>query len=126
MCYRDATPRRAIRADIAVRMRHRGDRHGYVAQLGAVATYGGAGSRMREHWASPTLVVHGAADLIVPVANAQALHDIAPQAEVAIFPDAGHILMTDAHEELTETMLDFMDRHPGAFMRTEPVAIIGR
>lgn len=126
VCYRDTTPPDAIRADIAVRMRHRGDRHGYVSQLRAVAKYGGAGSRMREQWTSPTLVVHGDADLIVPVANAQVLHDVSPHAEMAIFPGAGHILMTDAQEELTETMLDFMDRHPGAFRRTEPVAAIGR
>ena len=126
VCYRESTPRAAIRADIAVRMQHRSDRRGYVSQVRAVAKYRGAGSRMRTRWTSPTLVVHGAADLIVPVANAQRLKDVLPHAEVAIFPDAGHILMTDAQQELTETMLDFMDRHPGAFKRSTPVAAIGR
>jgi 3-oxoadipate enol-lactonase len=45
--------------------------------------------------ALPTLVVHGERDRMIPVANAHALSHAIPGAELALYPEAGHLLFTD-------------------------------
>jgi 3-oxoadipate enol-lactonase len=40
----------------------------------------------------PMLIIHGADDQIVPLAEAQALQQIIPDAQLTILPDAGHLL----------------------------------
>lgn len=110
VCYADTTSSARIDADVNVRMRYPTDRKGYLAQLSAVGHYGGAASRLGQ-LKVPVLIAHGTDDLIVPVANAKVLRRYLPHAETAIFRGAGHILMTDAETRLTDTMVDFMERH---------------
>ncbi len=110
VCYSDSTPHELIAADIDVRMKVAADRRGYVNQVKAVAQFGGVGDRIAA-WTRPTLVVHGDADLIVPVANAEVIKRVIPQSEVVIVPGAGHILMTDGQRALVRAMLDFMEHH---------------
>ena len=39
----------------------------------------------------PALILHGAADMILPVASSQWLASVLPHSELHIFPDAGHV-----------------------------------
>jgi pimeloyl-ACP methyl ester carboxylesterase len=124
VCYADSTPHMEIAKDIRVRTAVPSERPGYLNQLRAVAVYGGARERLLEQWRRPTLVVHGDADLIVPVGNTEVLKEAIPHAEVLVVPGAGHILMTDAQHELTDAVLDFLDRTAGGRFHVEPVASI--
>jgi 3-oxoadipate enol-lactonase len=45
--------------------------------------------------AVPALVVHGELDRMIPVANAHALAHVIPDAELRLYPEAGHLLFTD-------------------------------
>ena len=59
---------------------------------------------------APTLVVHGEADKALPVENSRILASRIPNAELVIFPNAGHLLI-EAWEEYCKVMLDFLKRH---------------
>jgi 3-oxoadipate enol-lactonase len=65
----------------------------HVQQLAA------AGAHRTEHRldeiAAPTLVVHGAEDVIVPVENGRVLAAGIPDAELRVWPGAGHFYPTD-------------------------------
>lgn len=126
VCYSESTPHEAIAKDIAVRTAVPTPRSGYHHQMRAVALYRGSRDRLRRWWRRPTLVVHGTDDLIVPVANADSLTEAIPHAEVVLVPGAGHILMTDAKQELVDAMLDFLERHRGGAFHVDPIASITR
>lgn len=104
VCYAETTPREEIEADIAVRMKLPTSRRGYGGQMAAIGKYHGAGKRLWM-WRRPVLVLHGSRDLIVPVENVQLLTDRLSHIEVRVVHGAGHILMTDATDELVETLL---------------------
>lgn len=126
VCYADSTPHSKIEKDIAVRTAVPAPRAGYLNQIRAVGVYRGARGRLRQWWRRPTLVVQGTDDLIVPVENAEVLKDAIPHAEVLLVPGAGHILMTDAQEELTAAMIDFLERNRGGAFHIDPIASITR
>ncbi|GGG48685.1 alpha/beta hydrolase fold protein [Kocuria dechangensis] len=104
VCYAETTPHEEIQADIAVRMQVPTSRRGYAGQMAAIGKYHGAANRLWM-WRRPVLVVHGSLDLIVPVENVQVLTQRLSHVEVRVVHGAGHILMTDATDELVETML---------------------
>lgn len=109
VCYAPSTSRAAIEEDIEAKLRRPVNRLGYAAQLGAVGRYRGAGRRLRD-WTGPTLIVHGTADQVVPVANAERLAALVPHAQLRLIEGAGHILMTDATDELVAAMVEFTGR----------------
>ena len=57
--------------------------------------------------------MHGAQDRIVPAANAQRLADGIPGARLVIFPDAGHVYITDATQAANQEVLHFLAGIPG-------------
>jgi len=63
----------------------------------------------------PTLVLHGAADPIVPVANAYAVEALLRQQdvphEVKVYPGQGHGFRGAAEEDATQRVLAFLKRH---------------
>ena len=63
----------------------------------------------------PTLVLHGAADPIVPVANAYAVEALLRQQnvphEVKVYPGQGHGFRGAAEEDATHRALAFLKRH---------------
>ena len=80
---------------------------GYVSQLAAGDSVGPAcpGSTAS---ASPTLVLSGAEDPIVPPINARILARRIPNAELEIVPDAGHLLLIEHAEPLAERIATFL------------------
>jgi pimeloyl-ACP methyl ester carboxylesterase len=57
-----------------------------------------------------TLVIHGDADRVIPVENANILASRIPGAEIVIFPNTGHMLL-EAGNEMNQITLDFLRRH---------------
>jgi 3-oxoadipate enol-lactonase len=82
-----------IAQDIAQRLRFPIEPEPYRAQLGAALGHD-ALDRLPAI-AAPTLVVHGEADRMVPVANAHLLAERIPGAELRLWPGAGHLYPTD-------------------------------
>ena len=65
-------------------------------------------SRDVGHITSPTLVIHGADDRYVPVANAVALAEAIPGAELRILDGAGHLVFIERAEEVNEEIVSFL------------------
>jgi 3-oxoadipate enol-lactonase len=82
-----------ISEDIARRVEHQTDSLAYLHQVAAAATHNAAG-RLRQIQA-PTLIVHGQEDKIIPLQNAHQLAKGIPCAELKVWPDAGHLYITD-------------------------------
>jgi pimeloyl-ACP methyl ester carboxylesterase len=82
-----------IAQDIAKRIAHQTDTLAYVHQVAAAATHNTVG-RLADI-RHPTLVVHGAEDLVMPPHNAETLAKAIPHAELKLWPHAGHLYTTD-------------------------------
>ena len=57
---------------------------------------------------SPTLVIHGANDRYVPVANAAALAEALPDAKLRVFDDAGHLIFIERFAEVNREVVTFL------------------
>jgi len=57
----------------------------------------------------PALVIHGAEDRVVPVANAALLADRIPESELVIRPDGGHNLMLEEPALISSRVRDFLE-----------------
>jgi pimeloyl-ACP methyl ester carboxylesterase len=68
---------------------------------------GGGASRPLSAIKQPALVANGDNDIMVPTANSFALFEALPNAELSIFPDAGHGGVFQYHREFTEQALRF-------------------
>jgi 3-oxoadipate enol-lactonase len=56
----------------------------------------------------PVLVVHGEEDRLVPVENGRELARLIPHAQLVTVPNAGHLLGTDAEDEVAGALLGFI------------------
>jgi pimeloyl-ACP methyl ester carboxylesterase len=82
-----------IAEDIERRLRNPFNERAYRAQLLAASLHNCYGRLDRIQ--APTLVVHGAEDRIIPVANAYRSADRVPGAELTILEHAGHLYPTE-------------------------------
>jgi carboxymethylenebutenolidase len=80
----------------------------------------------------PTLVLHGSADPIVPVANAYAVEALLRQQnvphEVKVYPGQGHGFRGAAEEDATRRALAFLQRHLAgsrAAVDSDPLSVDG-
>jgi len=78
----------------------------------------------------PTLVLHGAADPIVPVANAYAVEALLRQQsvphEVKVYPGQGHGFRGEAQRDATQRALAFLQRHlAGNHASSAPLPVDG-
>lgn len=64
--------------------------------------------------ASPTLVLAGTADQLIPVENSRILASRIPQSELVLFDGAGHGYLWEAGDEANLAVRDFLRRHPMA------------
>ncbi|NUR76767.1 MAG: alpha/beta fold hydrolase [Thermoleophilia bacterium] len=83
-----------VAEDLEQRLRFTPDRDGYLAQLAAAWTHDT--SARLEEIGMRTLVLHGNADRIVPIANGRRLAERLPDARFHELDGAGHLYMTDA------------------------------
>ncbi len=65
-------------------------------------------SRHVEHITSPTLVLHGAEDRYVPVANAAALAGAIPGARLRVLEKAGHLVFIERFAEVSREVDAFL------------------
>jgi pimeloyl-ACP methyl ester carboxylesterase len=95
-----------IAEDITRRVEFPFAKAAYRAQLFAGATHDGLASLRRLD--VPTLVVHGAEDRVIPVANAHVLADAAVGAELHVVESVGHIYPTE-EPAVDETIASFLE-----------------
>jgi pimeloyl-ACP methyl ester carboxylesterase len=107
-----------IAEDIAHRLRHGTSPLGYlpetfayVLQVTAAAAHLSVNRLARI--AAPTLVVHGAQDRIQSPDNARNLAKSIPGAELALWPEAGHLYVTD-EPQADRDVARFLERHAAA------------
>ena len=59
---------------------------------------------------APTLVMHGGADAMAPLSNAELLAERIPDAELAVMPGAGHAFLLEQPEATRDRIFDWLDR----------------
>ncbi|QNP70730.1 alpha/beta fold hydrolase [Streptomyces roseirectus] len=62
----------------------------------------------------PVLVLAGVGDLVTPSEHSEAIADLLPGAELVLVPDAGHLVMLEHPEVVTDRLADLLTR-VGAF-----------
>ena len=97
-----------IAEDIARRLVHPPDALAYLHQMGAASAHNTYG-RLRDIVA-PTLIMHGGQDRLQSPQNARALADAIPGARLRIWPQAGHLYVTD-EPEADDEVARFFSRH---------------
>jgi 3-oxoadipate enol-lactonase len=78
----------------------------YYEQMRAGARFDVSGEVGRI--SSPTLVIHGAEDRYVPVANAVALAEAIPQAKLRVLEDAGHLVFIERFADVNREVVTFL------------------
>jgi len=107
--YAPSTPRDRIEEDWAVRLPLAATNKGYLAQLTGTSQWDGYDRLGRI--TTPTLVLHGELDALVPPANGRILAERIPGAELVTVPQANHLLGTDQPEQVSELLVSWLGRH---------------
>ncbi|KIF68398.1 lipase [Streptomyces sp. AcH 505] len=58
----------------------------------------------------PALVLAGESDLVTPSTHSEAIADLLPDAELVLVPDAGHLVMLEHPEVVTDRLADLLTR----------------
>ncbi|MEE1793735.1 alpha/beta hydrolase [Streptomyces sp. BE308] len=58
----------------------------------------------------PVLILAGDKDLVTPSSHSEAIADVLPDAELVIVPDAGHLVMLEHPETVTDRLADLLVR----------------
>ncbi len=58
----------------------------------------------------PVLVLAGVRDLVTPSEHSEAIADLLPDAELVLVPDAGHLVMLEHPELVTDRLADLLAR----------------
>ena len=104
--YDSRTARERIEADLEVLRRNPPSNLGVAAQLTAIMIWD---SYYRlPSIQSPTLVIHGETDRLIPPENARVLAARIPGAQRVIIPEASHIFPTDQPEATCSALLGFL------------------
>ena len=59
--------------------------------------------------AVPVLILHGADDQLIPVAEAEAMFKAIPNAELVVIPDAGHLPNLEQPDIFNDAVIDFLE-----------------
>ncbi len=57
----------------------------------------------------PVLIIHGEADQIVPLAEAEAMMEAIPDAELVVLEDAGHLPNLEQPDDFNEAVIEFLE-----------------
>jgi pimeloyl-ACP methyl ester carboxylesterase len=79
------------------------------AQMAAVSGHD-TRSRLGELAGLPTLVLHGAEDRLIPPQRGRELAALIPAARLELIPSCGHLLSTDAQDDVTAAILGHLER----------------
>lgn len=109
------TPEKQLRDQIARAIRRNVNGAGIVRQMVAVTAAGDLGPRLNTIRV-PTLVIHGAADPLVPLACGIDTARQIPGARLEIIEGMGH----DLPDQLVERLLALIDAHAHGKMETDP------
>ncbi|MGA8439181.1 MAG: alpha/beta fold hydrolase [Candidatus Sulfotelmatobacter sp.] len=104
--YDAATPREKIDEDLSLRRKWLASMEGYTAQLQAIPAWEGY-SRIAQI-TSPTLVLHGKSDALVPYANGELIATLIPGAKLVLIEHASHLFLTDQPEVAHQEILAFL------------------
>ena len=105
--YDPSTPRERIVEDFASRLSANGSADGYAAQFQAVRSWPGTHARLAG-LRTPTLVIHGETDQLVPPDNGRVVARAIPGARLVMLPRAGHIFLTDQNEAASAAIMSFL------------------
>jgi pimeloyl-ACP methyl ester carboxylesterase len=78
-------------------------------QMAAIAGHD-TRARLKELAGLPTLVLHGLEDRLVPAAHGRELASLIPGADLVEIPAAGHLLATDAEEQVATSVIAHVER----------------
>jgi pimeloyl-ACP methyl ester carboxylesterase len=73
--------------------------------------------------ATPTLVLFGTLDAVIPPAMGRIYKELIPNCSLIFVYDAGHAIATDRPEAFTEAALDFLERHEAFVISRTPTLI---
>ncbi len=104
--YHPETSRESIEQDLSLLRVHYPKSSVVLKQLGAVAGWSSLGRLKRIQ--SPTLVIHGEDDRLVPAGNARIIARRIPNAKLVMIARAGHIFPTDQTESSVSAILEFL------------------
>lgn len=109
---RTRTDERArLREDMRIRSADRVGARTPLLQATAIAGHD-TRSRLHELDGLPTLVVHGLEDRLISPERGRELARLIPGARLVEIPGAGHLLATDAEQQMAATVVDHLERHP--------------
>ena len=104
--YDASTPRERIDEDLAIRIRSYPEAAGYMGQVQAILAWTSFGRLTQIR--SPTLIVHGETDQLVPPQNAGILAQNIAGSRLVMLPHASHIFITDQPEASHREVLSFL------------------
>ena len=104
--YDPGTSREKIDEDLNVRRPWFPRAEAYSAQLQGILDWE-AYSRL-DQINTPTLVIHGENDLLVPPGNGELIANRIPGAKLVLIPNAGHIFTTDQPDTSQKAVSDFL------------------
>lgn len=81
----------------------------FLRQLQAITAWGKQTPHDLQHLKTPTLVVNGDSDLMVPSVNSRALAERIPHAQLVLYEDAGHGSIFQHHTDFVTRVLTFLD-----------------
>ena len=96
---------------MAIRMKWYPTRQGYAGQLQGILSWE-AYSRIAQI-TTPTLLIHGETDRLIPPANAQLIAERIPGAKLTMIAHAGHIFDTDQPGAAHHAILEFLAAQNG-------------
>ncbi len=111
LVYGSATDQALIAEDVRLLDSLRRPAEGIRAQRRAVLDYEGSQLRLGSV-RSPTLIIHGSDDRVVPVRYGEELARLIPGADLVVLPGAGHMYLTDATAAAGSAVLSFLAAHP--------------
>ena len=104
--YHPGTPQKLIEEDLEIRKPWFPSQEAYKAQLQGILAWESYSRLLQIN--SPTLVIHGECDRLVPAGNGKLIAEKISGAKLVVLPHASHIFTTDQPEEAHRAILEFL------------------
>jgi pimeloyl-ACP methyl ester carboxylesterase len=77
-----------------------------------------------ENLITPVLILHGESDLVIPVKNAELIHDRLPNSKLVILRNAPHRIAIVRYKQFNSEILNFMSEVDNGTFKSEPNKIL--